>query len=570
MRILIFLLLLFPLLYAKSFNFSVIVKKPFNNALFDITEDYDGQVSAVGFSKEFKDNSGAQSETFTNAFDYLASVSGVHGHQMHLIRVNEFSDITLSKATNLSNFSQAVALLKTPTNGYFVGGHTMDGSLVILKLDSNGNTIFSKSFGTKNYDRMSNLIQLSDGGVLAVGSSSTTRSPSDNIFETGLGQNDTFLTRFSKNGVMLWSKKYGTEYDDNGIDAVEAIDGSILVLSTTNYDKHRDVTLMRISQTGDRIWLKHYKSDTLTTPHKIIKLRDENFLVSLSQQDEMNKDQIRLVKFDLQNNILIDNLINTRYSSGLKDIKEYSDGSLVGVGYVRDTFNTDALVMMCDSNLEMLFQEHYGEQNYDMLNAVTILENSQAAAAGIYTYKDEQNSNMWIVKLNRDATIVQTSTKSIDVHNALLELFAHEINTGILRVKDDLSIEILNHGLLFNVGEYKLTDAQKIFLDNFSSRLVDFLYRHKEYIDTLEVNGHTSSEWGHEALTKRYLKNEKLSMNRSYETLSYIFQKQDLKKQAWLSEILRGSGFSYAKKIMHSEGENREYSRRANFKIILK
>lgn len=570
MHILISLLLLLSCIYAKSSDFSVIVKKPFNNALFDITQDYDGQISAVGFSKEYKTNNDKQSKTYTNAFEYLASVSNIHGSQMHLIKVNDFADITLSKATNITHFSEAVALVKTPSNGYFVGGHTMDGSLVILKLDSNGNTIFSKSFGTKNYDKMSNLIKLNDGGVLAVGSSTTTRSTSDNLFETGLGLNDIYLARFSKHGNMLWSKKYGTEHDDIGIDAVEARDGSILVLSTTSYNKHKDVTLMRISQTGNKIWLKHYKSDALITPYKIIKLRDGNFLASLSQKDEMKRDQVRLIKFDLQKNVIIDNTINTTYSSALKDIKEYSDGTIIGVGYVRDTFNTDALVMMCDSELEMLHQEHFGEENYDILNAVSILENSQAVATGIYTYKNEQNSNMWIVKINRDATIAQISTKSINIYDVLLELFSHEIDAKTLRIKEDLTIEFLSHGLLFKVGEYKLDEAKKIFLDRVSSKLVDFLYRHKEFIDTLEVNGHTSSEWSNNGLTNRYLKNEKLSMQRSFETLSYIFKKQDLKKQAWLSEILKGSSLSYSKRIMHSKGENREYSRRVSFKILLK
>jgi hypothetical protein len=59
-------------------------------------------------------------------------------------------------------------------------------------------------------------------------------------------------------------------------------------------------------------------------------------------------------------------------------------------------------------------------------------------------------------------------------------------------------------------------------------------------------------------------------MNRSYSTLSYIFKKQDLKKQAWLTNILKGSGLSYSKKIMRSKNENKEKSRRVSFKIILK
>ncbi len=158
MHKLFILFLLLTSLYSKSSDFSVILDEPFNDALFDVTQDYDRQISAVGFSKTYVQSSTKNSATYTNAFDYLSSISDAYGPQMHLLKVNKYADITLSKATKMSKFSEAVAVVKTPANGYFVGGHTLDGSLVILKLDSQGNIIFNKLFGTKNYDRMNNLI----------------------------------------------------------------------------------------------------------------------------------------------------------------------------------------------------------------------------------------------------------------------------------------------------------------------------------------------------------------------------------------------------------------------------
>ena len=114
--------------------------------------------------------------------------------------------------------------------------------------------------------------------------------------------------------------------------------------------------------------------------------------------------------------------------------------------------------------------------------------------------------------------------------------------------------------LYFKVGQYKLSSNQKKYLDKFSSKLISFLDRYRENINTLEVNGHTSSEWGGTDFTSNYLKNEQLSMNRSYSTLEFIFRNQDLKKQAWLTEIIKGSGLSYSKKIMRDANEYREKS----------
>ena len=569
MKYILTLLLLINLSYAKSSDYSLIIKKPFNEALLDITQDYDRDISAVGFSKSYNTSSKQNNRVYTNAFDYLQSISNTHGSQIQLIKVNHQAEIVMKKSTKLSKFSQAVAVVKTPANGYFIGGYTNDGELIILKADSNGNIIFTKLFGTKNYDRLNNLILLSDGGVLAIGSSTTSRDPHDELFETGLGLNDIFLTRFSKDGKKLWSKKFGTKYDDRGIDAVEAFDGSIIVLSTANGYQMKDVTLMRITENGNRIWLKHYKNEDNITPHKIIRLRDNKFLISLSKNDNLKNEQIRLIKFDIQQNILIDKEIFTSYSSALKDIKEYSNGNIIGVGYVKDAYDTDALVMILDKELNLIHQEHYGADNYDEFNAVTILHNSQAAAAGIHTDSNLQASNMWIVKLNRDATIAQKSTSQLTLYEKLTIAFKPEIDAKILNIKKDLTIELISKNLYFDVSQYILTSQQKKFLLKFSNTLIPILKSHQDIINTLEVNGHTSSEWGGTNFSQRYLKNEKLSMNRSYSTLEFIFKSQDNSTQNWLSKVIKGSGLGYSKNVFINSYEDKEKSRRVTFKILL-
>ncbi|CAI6149614.1 MAG: hypothetical protein SPLUMA1_SPLUMAMAG1_00896 [uncultured Sulfurimonas sp.] len=517
------LLLFITSLYATTTNYSIIVNKPFDAALFDITQDYDRTISAVGFSKEYKNNS-------NDATSY--------------------------------------------TNGYFIGGYTLDGSLLVVKLDAKANLLYSRTFGTKNYDRMNNLILMSDGGVLAVGSSITSRSSSDSIFNSELGNNDIFITRFSKYGQQLWSKRFGTVYHDQGRDAVEARDGSIIVIGTTSYEKNRDVSIMRLTENRNRVWLQHYQKqendDNTVIPKKIIRLKDNNFVLALTQYNHMQKEHIRLIKFDLYQNILLDKEIFTTYPSEINDIKEYSDGKFIAVGYVKDTYNTDGLAMILDSNFILLTQEHYGQENNDVFNAVTIMHNSKAAVAGVHTNNDSQETNMWITKLNRDATMAQVSSSVNSFYEKLCEIFKVEIKAKKIEIKKDLSINIIDSALYFEVGAYKLTSAQKSFLSIVSTKLLPFMYANKEDIQSLEINGHTSSEWGKSNFTDTYLNNEKLSLNRSYETISYLFREQKKLMQVWLTQVLRGSGYSSAQRIEYSNIESKKKSRRVSFKVILK
>jgi len=564
---------------AKNQDFSLIIEKPFNDALHDITQNYDRSLSAVGFSSNYDTSSEDNQETYTDAFEYLANLPQGQGTQIHLVKVDDGGNILLSKATNLPDFNEAVSILKTPSKDYFVGGHTLGGSLIFLKLDTNANIIFSKTFGTPKHDKMSKLIALGDGGVLAVGSSVSSGTSNDSIFTSGLGFNDIYLTKFSKDGTILWSKKYGTAHDDKGVDAVEANDGSFIVTGTSTHDDNRNVLLLRIGENGDKIWLKEYASKLLLTPHKLIQLHEGNFLLSLSQSDSAQKEQIRLIKFDLQKNILFDKTIPTTYSSALNEIAEFSDSTIVGVGYVKDGGNTDALVMLFDPNLNMKTQEHYGQKHFDVFNAVEILHNSQIAVAGTHTSNNSQESNMWIAKLNKDGkmahlTLNETKTPQVASNNPvslyekLKKLFHEEIAAKKITLQNDLTIELIDNSLLFKVGAYELTNAQKNFLNGFSKKLFTFLKEEQKNIAGLAVNGHTSSEWGGVDFTEKYLKNERLSLERSYAVLSYMYKKQNETTKKYLSEILVGSGYSYSKKITFDEKEEFEKSRRVAFRIL--
>ena len=601
MKLLLLFLLFIPLLYAKHAEqkpFSIIIHKPFDAALFDITEDYDRSLSAIGFSKVFKANSNP-SQSFSDPFAYLESISERYGYQMHLVKVDNNAHILLSKTAKLTKFNTAVSILKTPTNGYFVGGYTMDGSLLVAKLDANAHIQLSRIFGTKNFDRMYRLVPLSDGGVLAVGSSTTSRDTHDNMFETGLGNIDIYLTRFDKNLHTLWSKKFGTQYDDEAMDAVEADDGSILVLSKTSYAKHRDVSLMRITENGNKIWLKHFQSATRIIPKKIIKLKEGNFVAALCQYTDLQKEHIRFIKFDLYQNVLIDKQIQTTYPSCINDIEEFSNGTFIAVGYVKDIHNTDGLAMILDSDLSLLKQEHYGGDNYDSFYGAKILHNSQVGVVGVHTDNNSQESNMWIVKLNSDATMstlrvfnkkvkikkvqkyntvfdTDTAPKNPNKNHAssfyqeLCRLFAPEIADKQLSIQKNLTLLLQAPNLYFQAGQYKLNPEQKQFLHHFFAKLIPFLKKHQTQIKTLAINGHTSSEWQNLQNTQRYLKNAKLSMNRAYSVLSYLFKSQDTRIQEWLSVILQGSGLSYAKRVIVNNKEDKIKSRRVSFQIILK
>ncbi|WP_434580203.1 hypothetical protein MLC52_09600 [Sulfurimonas sp. NW15] len=572
MKLTLFILLIFHnfLLHAKtSDDFALIIHKPFQSGLVDITQNYDGTLSALGFTYDFKKQSLHADKTYNDPFAYLQNISNKYGAKIELIKVNDKAQIIQSKIIPLTQFAKPASFVKTPANGYIIGGYTMGGSQLLVLLDAALHLQRSVSFGTKNNNTIHKLVSLKDGGVLAIGTSFTSRSTQDNMFQSGLGNDDVCISRFDKDAHLLWTKKYGTQYDDQGIDASEADDGSIIVLSTTHTKMKTAVNISRLTQNGDNIWLKEIPDNGFNEPVSLLRLKDHNFVISLAKTDTMHKKQIRLVKFDIYKNILIDSEISTTYSSQINDLKEFSDGTLIGVGFVRDSFNTDGLAMIISKNLKLLKQEHYGGENYDVFNKAVILANSQVGVAGIHTDKNSNENNMWILKLNKDATIAQIARNTLDFYTQLRQLFQKEIDTKKVIIKKDLTIEFTAKNLYFKAGEYKLGKQQKKFFREFFTKLVNFLYTHRMQVKTLEINGHTSSEWKNSTFSGRFLNNEELSMKRSYEAFKSLFLVQNPTKQKYLTHILKGSGLNYRNRIITNHTEHKEKSRRVSLKIIL-
>ena len=114
MKLILFLtsLLLLTNLNAQDNDYSLIIDKKFYNQLLDIRQDYDRDITAVGFIKKY--NTTKNKSSYNNAFDYLASVSGANGTQMQLIKANASGKLVLDKSSALSQFSEAIAITKTP------------------------------------------------------------------------------------------------------------------------------------------------------------------------------------------------------------------------------------------------------------------------------------------------------------------------------------------------------------------------------------------------------------------------------------------------------------------------
>ena len=114
----------------------------------------------------------------------------------------------------------------------------------MIKTDTNGNIIWSKTFGGIDWEEAYMLQQTDDNGYIIVG---TTAS-------FGVGNNDVLLIKTDVNGNNEWTKTFGGSDSDVGYSVQETNDkGYFITGETTNpITQLPDIYLIKTDSAGNR------------------------------------------------------------------------------------------------------------------------------------------------------------------------------------------------------------------------------------------------------------------------------------------------------------------------------
>jgi outer membrane protein OmpA-like peptidoglycan-associated protein len=136
--------------------------------------------------------------------------------------------------------------------------------------------------------------------------------------------------------------------------------------------------------------------------------------------------------------------------------------------------------------------------------------------------------------------------------------------------KQTLSVKFKAPEVLFASGSADLQAKFKSILDDFFPRYVSILTneKYKEDIEEIRIEGHTSSEWSYEVPAEHaYFLNMELSQNRTRAVLEYVLHNRVLKDKKWIRERMTANGLSSSKLVLTDDVENREKSRRVEFRV---
>lgn len=142
------------------------------------------------------------------------------------------------------------------TDGDITNSHGA-GEAWIIKLDNNGNVVWSKVYGGSNGDGGTHIIKATGGGYIFSGG---TNSNDGDVTGFHGGESDVWVVKINEAGGIVWQRTLGgsgidgTDEDNQVYDLAETADGSIIICTET-YSNDGDVVGHHGPVGADDIWL---------------------------------------------------------------------------------------------------------------------------------------------------------------------------------------------------------------------------------------------------------------------------------------------------------------------------
>jgi hypothetical protein len=309
-------------------------------------------------------------------------------------------DTLWTKTFGGTNIDIGHSVQQTNDGGYAITGYTrsfgtMSGrNLYLLKTDHSGNEMFLKTFGGNSDDEGYSLKQTSDGGFLIAG---LTKS-------FGAGLNDVYVVKTNSNGDEVWSKTFGGAQDDEAYSVIESASGGYVIAGvTSSYGSgSRDGWLIKTNNSGDQIWSKTYGGFSSDGFRNLKQTFDGGYIITgwtLSYGPGIIGNAW-LVKTDSLGNQLWNKPFGGSDVDRGYSVQQTNDSGFIVTGYTSSIGAglDDMLLIKTDSDGNELWQKAFGGTGRDYGHSVIQTFDGGFLVAGYTLSFGAGGDDFWLVK----------------------------------------------------------------------------------------------------------------------------------------------------------------------------
>lgn len=287
-------------------------------------------------------------------YTYSFSNDGIHS-DVYLIRLDSNGNLIWYKTYDEGDSDAANYIQITNDNGFIIAGRSYNLSsntqnILLVRTDSYGNKLWSHMYSIGLLgDSASSVIETIDGGFIIAGEAN---------MGVSAGQKDIALLKTDKDGNELWQKRFGGPYDDVSRSVVRTNDGGFAIAGSVQIDIYSaegtKMILIRTNSNGDELWEQIYDvPNEAMRANSIQQTPDGGFIFVGNNPFSVGHYTVNLFKTDEYGNKLWVTKYYGNAGTQASEIKVTSDGGYViaGINFSIDQFgfyNADALIYKTD------------------------------------------------------------------------------------------------------------------------------------------------------------------------------------------------------------------------------
>lgn len=167
------------------------------------------------------------------------------------------------------------------------------GDYWVLKLDSEGERIWSRYYGGTFTDTAYDAVETPSGGFIITGTSDS----QDVDISSNIGEYDYWILNINANGDIIWKKNFGGSEIDLVYAMTKTLDGNYLLVGDTrsndvniqNLIGNADVWAVKFNEAGSILWAKTYGGTQFESARDVVALSDGSFaIVSSSRSSDVD------------------------------------------------------------------------------------------------------------------------------------------------------------------------------------------------------------------------------------------------------------------------------------------
>ena len=367
---------------------------------------YGGINNDCGFSVAQTSDGGYIIAGETNSF-------GAGSPDIYLVKTDSIGDSLWTKTYGGTDWDGGYSVAQTSDGGYIIVGKTNSfgagySDIYLVKTDSIGDSLWTKTYGGINIDCGYSVAQTSDGGYIIAGKT--------NSF--GSGNYDVYIIKTDSLGDTVWIKTFGGTDDDYGRSVALTLDGGYIIAGKTysfgaGLD---DVYLVKTDSLGDTIWTKTFGDTSNEHGRSVVQTSDGGYIITGGTASfGSGYSDVYLIKTDLMGNTTWTKTYGGSVNESGNSVTQTSGGGYIIAG-VTTSFgsrNYDVYLIKTDSLGDTLWTKTYGGTNGDMAFSIsqtfdkgyiiTGLTNSFGASSiDIYLIKTDSSGNVTGIKEEED------------------------------------------------------------------------------------------------------------------------------------------------------------------------